>query len=1105
MAKLIKLSTTTDLYRSGNTFNCLCDEDIIIEANSKISLLNCQISSGILKDYEISGSDVIDGEIGEIWGTLDLIAPADPTTKRRLLLRNGNYNITQLCQELKRSILNSLVSCSAGGYATTQTTTLPMPLNSPDFELCVDVLINSDNKIQINYNSKPILLTADVKFSNLKPGIVFDAQSGLVSWGGGGAVADEIPIDPTKTVGTPGNATITTLGVPSMFAVGDVGTLMDFAGGTPPIAYTVTGKKQIGTNLQSAIALDNTINPPVPLTVYSTQQTNTRGFKPGDTVSVDDGTSVEGALSANWTNGVLQTVDVEYLNEHYPVKEFPDIPLKTPWDFAYSYVANFKRDATDPNNIIYSMDISASLSQSLDGDYFYYEIQEGASAKICAVGIILSQTDTTPPNAAQSTITFNLLMLDGFTEDTIARNIGLNNGVIIAITNSFYSQAEPNIGELEDYMPVGTAYWMVGKTTGLPAFRVDVLDFEASPDLSEIQINLNLTENVYEVFDGNNYLIRLPALKYIVQNIGVDWGGFFMTPAYCLVSSNPLLPSPTFNLGDTVAITVSDAPAFTDMNLTLETALTSVPINGDDYTKFVVAFNAPDQKTEFLTNQRFISQTALVPIRPPLEIFKNSSASRIKFVFQSVVDQTKLAGATRIWEGNNIFSSWEMTLNRAGAPPLGFDLSKYSDFVKGDLTDKYGAGFAFALCDNTCNPGPGRCVFQIASLPDLASGCEFGLIEVGNTTFDNLTTSNSAFNIKLERGRGAGNQNILVYNIYQNGVRTNIGAGSQIQALAGDRIAIQWNTCFGAIQKYNSTTAQWVSLGDKQYVGDPKSPQAAAQNPARFIAPVPAGSPDTQTREEMRNNVTFCVMRSADLNWQYLGAPNTPGLGTVYPYTPLNRPVMNRIKFDVLKKYTPFIRPGIDGEIKINELVANPMVLTDNNGVVVPFDGTNYINHPDYHTPDIEISSTNPTKYTDPASSFQITFTNPRLQKQFGFSEAIYLVNGASGSIKANKSYLEAYLPENLMVLLDTAPAISSFDCGQTIGKRRQILCTSTNFASLNGDINIEPSNLFRISLGNKAPINSRKFSVSFETFYGEQVILRNAQATITLLVEPPE
>jgi hypothetical protein len=54
------------------------------------------------------------------------------------------------------------------------------------------------------------------------------------------------------------------------------------------------------------------------------------------------------------------------------------------------------------------------------------------------------------------------------------------------------------------------------------------------------------------------------------------------------------------------------------------------------------------------------------------------------------------------------------------------------------------------------------------------------------------------------------------------------------------------------------------------------------------------------------------------------------------------------------------------------------------------------------------------------------------------------------------------------------------------------------------GEISIEPSNLYKIKLNNKEPVNLRRFVVSLEDFYGNQIKLQSARAVINLLFEEP-
>jgi hypothetical protein len=1085
MSKLIKLSTTTDQDRKTNSFYCISDQDIIIEPNSKISLLNCQISSGILKDYVINGADVIDGELGEIWGNLNLENPVDAHTTRRLLLRNGNYNITELLAEIKRSILNSLVSCTAGGYATTTSATLPMPANSPDFELAVDVSLNTDNKIVIKYNSKPVLTTNDIVFSNLKPGVDFDAASGVVSWGGGGVITDEVAIDPTQSAGTSQQCTVVTQGtVAGKFAVGDVGTLVDYAGGTSPTPFTIQNIQPIATNLDSQIPLNIALADEATLTVYSGVQVDTRGFKRGDIVSIDDGASTVLVPSANLTTGRLFDVELLPINENTEIKTFNKIPLANPY-YVFDDIA--LQQKVSPGN--WTLTVKNPDEYPIISNYCYIETLTGRKV---AAAQITAQVDSGVPDIDK--LTLSVQVFDGFDEDDVMGRQILGGKLVIV--SSLFSALAPNIIDLVDILPTNVYYWFIDSDTNFPIMRVLIDEFDISTGITnELRIEIDTTTPRFEVWNGQAKLINLQGLAYFLNTYGIDLSRYYIAPAYDFVSALQLDPItlPNWEDDDVVVLTENGEP-LPNLPLKLNGAPQLVEINGEDYTQFQFKIDIADQDQEFTANQLLVNYFVEdAPEIPTFEIFLNSADKHIKFTFDAIDDETKIPLATRIWEGDGIEPTYRLTLTRQGPPPADFKLSNYSDFVKGDLSNKYGDKFGFALCDEIATPGPGRAVFLVSALPTLASGSDFGLMEIGSSTFANLDCSGAAVRVSIQNIKGQ-----LGYVFYTNGTRKAFGAGSVISAAVNDRIVIQWNTCASHVTPLPGSGYR----GDKLYSRKPASPAQALQYPAIYIEDVPAGSPSAATRELQRNNIVISVIRTTSLQWQYMGAPVDNVYGTVYPNSPFDNPYAARVKWNVLKSYSPYIRPGFNGQIRMLELTASPNYTVNGDGVKQAFDGTNYIYHPDLHA--VDDSITGYTKYSDPAQAFKLTLVNPRIQKLLGFSEASYLSAGASGSITANKSYLEAYLPENILVILDSSPAVDTMDCGQTIGKRRNIICCAINTQSLTGDINIEPNNLYKIALGNKQPVNSRKFIVSFETFYGEQIILSNAKATVNLLIEPP-
>lgn len=1109
MAKLIKLSTTTDQNRTGNSFNCLSDQDIIIEANSKISLLNCQITSGILKDYFINGQDILPGavpeQVGELWGYLDLVAPTPATNdplRRRLILRNGSYNITTLCAEIKKSILDALVSCSCGGYTSTTGTTLPMPADSPDFEMSVDVYVNKDNKIEIDYNSKPILTTANITFSNLKTGCTFDPATGNVSYFGAGSLPNEVPIDPAKSTGTFQDCTVITQGsTVGVFTPGNVVTLMAYNNPeVSPPAYNIKSITAYATNLDSAIPLEITLADQANLTVYSTSQSTDRGFKSGDVVGIDDGTSVDGAPSANLTFGTLDTVDVEFINPNYEVSIYPKVELES-FDEAYDVPAQPLIEPS-PNN--YQFEVECDPTTDIINKYCLITVGTQTSPgfdRTVAVGVINTQiTSTTNPD--NSTVVIAIFPLEGVPLSML--NNFQKYGGEIRIVSNFFSTNIANAAEYESYFPQDAKFWLCDKVSDTPVSRVLVHSFAENTGGDALYIELDLTEP-FEIWNNKTILVGLQGLAYIVGLYGTDWSRFYLTPAYLLMSSDALAPG-TVNIAanNPVVITENGVDFLAGQgigggNIPVILAAAPEPLNISStiHTLFDYEVNIADANLEYLNNQVIVGG---LTTGAALQIFKTSNDTHIKFKFATITTAAKIPLATRIWEGSGITASYSVNLTRLGRPTNNWDITKFSDMVKGDYSPKYGDKYSFALCDEICNQGAGRAVFLVQQLPAAASGADIGLIKIEGNSFANMESASADYRVSIGKKKGGG----LKYNLFADNKSIVLRNGSTIEALAGDKVVIQWNCAYGFT--FDNTVGIQRSRGDKQFIANTDDLTVAIRNPGTYIAPVP-GQPDAQTRELMRNNITFSVIRAQSLDWQYIGSTvgnDTSGAwaGSVYPYTPFDNPVLEPIKWDTTTRFAPFIRPGATGIIRMMELTGDPMTTTSLDGVKQPFDGANYISHPDLHTPDIEIASNNSTKYTDPANAVQLLIANPRIQKLLGFSELAYSVNGASGSIVANKSTLEAYLPENILVMLDTAPAIDTFDCGQYQGKRRQIVCCAINTQSPTGDINIEPANLYRISLGNKTAINSRKFTVSFETFYGEQIILANAKATVNLLIE---
>ena len=92
-----------------------------------------------------------------------------------------------------------------------------------------------------------------------------------------------------------------------------------------------------------------------------------------------------------------------------------------------------------------------------------------------------------------------------------------------------------------------------------------------------------------------------------------------------------------------------------------------------------------------------------------------------------------------------------------------------------------------------------------------------------------------------------------------------------------------------------------------------------------------------------------------------------------------------------------------------------------------------------------------------------------------------------------------------MVILLDNISNVQTFDLNKSNGGRRNIIATCVNTQNGNGEIIIEPANLYKIALNNKDPINLKRYVVSFEDFFQNEIILQSARACVNLLFETPK
>lgn len=1073
-SKLIKLSTTVDQQRQTNSFSAISDQELIIEPNSQVALINCHISSGILKDYQIQGTDSVSGENGTIWATLSLLNQ-DPQP-RNLLLRNGVYNITTLCQELKRSILSALCSLTSSGYAVGTDPVLPLPENSPEFELAVDVFVNGDHKIQINYNSKPLLTTGSITYGNKSDGILFNTGTGNITFDPTGASAVDAQLKSDQALGNSQDCSVIAVTDITGFSVGDTVSLIDDKDvDNPATSYSFTLNKiePAASNLQSQIPLDTATADVTNKIIFSTTQTSTGDFKIGDVVSIDDGTSIDNppTLSANYTFGTLSGVSLEFNNDNQALQNIPSIPLDITFSYQLSGITNPVKVAAGQ----WTFDILNPGAPNWINEYIAILDKNDNIVAAAQITAFAAAPVTTPPAPADTfNVGVNLVMLEGLNEDQYMSQI--TDGSIYTLSD-FDTLIKPGLSALLPEIPQSTEFWAVNRSLNPFVFRMSINQINDNTNDS-FNIVLNNPAN-WSINTPSGFKQELDALAVILFTYKLDWSQFELLPAYHFLTANPLGSAPPFNAGDVCIMTSGGNKINTPLPFEIDTVvLTQIGMN-DYYTFKIVFSGTPTAAQEFDANKTLLSGFNFFNYEK--RIFKNDNSQSIKFTFGTIDDDTKLTTATRIWKGQGVTFSNKLSLRRQGTAS-GFNPKNYTVIIKGQFNSNYSDRNAFCVSDQTCTPGAGRVVFQITTLPDPVSGSDFGLVELSQ--FQSIDYTSAPYRVKLRTNAGG----ILVYRLYRSSGAVTLGSGSDIPVNLGDKVCIQWNVCH--------------SSNDKYLIAKPGDVSDIDTTPAAYVAQTPANYGSAQERELERLNVVFSVVRTNSTQYRYIGSSSTPA-NSGYPYTPVDDPFQTPFKWDPVKTYVPFIRPGKTGAIRILELTSNPMVTTDANGIAMPFDGTSYIFHPDYHTPDVFVSSNNNTnKYGDPATYFQINLVSDYVQKLLGFSEKTYIKQGVSGSIISNRNLYESYLPDNLLILLDDAPQLNSFDMGQTKGARRQILASCVNTNSPTGHINVEPSNPIFVSLGNNKPLNARRLTVSFEDFYGQQIILNNAKATVNLLVK---
>jgi hypothetical protein len=335
----------------------------------------------------------------------------------------------------------------------------------------------------------------------------------------------------------------------------------------------------------------------------------------------------------------------------------------------------------------------------------------------------------------------------------------------------------------------------------------------------------------------------------------------------------------------------------------------------------------------------------------------------------------------------------------------------------------------------------------------------------------------------------------LLYKIVQN--VTEKSFKRKVVAKDGDKVIIQWGVTPG--------------VADYEFNDNVNNATTAAQITVANIA-ANSGSSTGDNYDADRGKVLITIVRQNDFNrYINIGAPIAdPTLSnavqqqiaqTIY-WTPRTNPYVAPIFWDNNGNYHVYVNPQ-GATIRVLELSPNQTFTVNAlTGAISHITGDNHIYHPDMHSSsNLELLNMPATKFSSLTNPFTFTFTDSNFQKLLGYKLYTKTITGLTGSWVAELDYLRAYLPEGIVILLENL-SIDTFDCGQFNGSRRNIIASAMDTQDKLGEISIEPNNLYRISIGNKLPVNLRKFAIAFEDLNGQRLILANAKVTVCLLFE---
>lgn len=1073
MSKLIKLTTTLDKNRDTNGYLCIADNDILLPPNSKVSLLNAHLSSGILADYDINGTDSI-GTVaqGEIIGNIQLADTND--RERDIIIPNGSYSINPLLAQLQKSMNDAIVYNSTSTYTKTTSQTLDVP-ETLDFGLACQTGLDAENKVSIGFNSTKQKYTADLKYSNKNNGVSI-APTGDISYTAPTGYV-QFTLDQTKATRT---SVYTNEEVGTAIGVFDVVNLVNTSTGASGTA-TVSAITLDITNITSAVALDTTKTDPVGLTVVSANPATTFApFQVGQDITLDDGAGVAGTPSANTTYAKIQNVELILQNPNYQITEVA--MEKIQYGAPRGKIESITPIVGQNNQFTMVVDvpfIAAAIEHYEDDGLFY--VLDNPPALYAAAQINAVRAHIRPGQASSIEVDVVIEALDANPLEMSKMHYLMTAEILYSTTTNKTAQSTTAIGDGElGWFDKDNNLIAIFFQSKAPAIQQDLNTGDYYFQFEFIAGEIDCLQDDGTLLNGLPAFVKFIKKTYLLP--GFDITTVNLTAVDRVITEQPADPA-TFQLADQDTGIIFEQGLVNQSAVKVSAAPSGFNIGASQYVVIPFEIN-PD---EFALKAALFK--LLIPATLSFYIIKNNVNQLIQFTLQNVSGTALSAVQTRIWPGTDIYNTYKIDL--IIAPNSGINASNFDLLCKG--TAAVGQVSALALEDSRLSPSCGRLAFKVVNV----GPCEFGVMPEANN-FNDISKGTADICIQIG-GISGGGSSQNVYRLLRpnsKGVKQIIPGNSELYAETGDTVIIQYGVSPSSTDfEYNST----VNSGINDNVL--KRDIAVLSNPAA-----------TNNYDSDRNKILISVLRAGKTtDYIYLGCVYAnPILSNAdqnraakcIPWTPRESPYVAPQYWNNKRSYRMYVVPN-KATIRPLELTPSPLLITNSiTGVISNFDGTNHVYHPDMHSSsNLELLEQSSTKFEAFNNQFIFTFSSQTFQKILGYKTISKAIAGLSGSWIADISYLRAYLPEGVVILLENL-SIDTFDCGQFNGSRRNIIATCIDTQDKLGEISVEPSNLYRISIGNRDTINLRKFAVAFEDLYGNKLILQNAKVCVSLLFE---